>query len=467
MQGITARPSLSYDTHGRPYFRDSNGQWMPAGWVPTDPPMAISLQPPFEQQVGNVAQESNFPSSLSHMAPRPVINPRLTHNDGRDLSTHAIAKATLQPALKVGGARQKSKKHERLPEPSDFSDDSDVPSRKCRAGGGRPQGSTNFAKDDTNRLLNIVERKLPLGAKAWKAVGVSYNKWAERKGRPVREVKALEAKYKALLRTKKPTSRGTCPPEIKCAHHIEHLIHNQAGVLELSDSDNIDDVDADAAGGDAGGGDSSGDDDVVEVAGPSNSHTAVARRAPSPPLCRRRMNAPDVLNTLSKAFDPQVQKHRDAERAERSFQTTHMLSLTQQLRNVHATIKNMRTQLVTTQNRVHEVERACDRAEWKLETATFNGPPSAGLLGRASVYQENPDLVRVGGKVRYPSDDDAEKENRNPSSSSHSRHSSATFDHPFNTSFSPLPSASTLKVAEVVDVPASADAPGALEVRTS
>ncbi|KAJ6559583.1 hypothetical protein B0H19DRAFT_1260291 [Mycena capillaripes] len=53
--------------------------------------------------------------------------------------------------------------------------------------------------------------------------------------------------------------------------------------------------------------------------------------------------------------------------------------------------------------------------------------------GRAAVYKANPDLIRHDGQVRYhSSDDEEEKENWNPSSSSHSRHSSLHQDNSFS-----------------------------------
>jgi hypothetical protein len=98
------------------------------------------------------------------------------------------------------------------------------------------------------------------------------------------------------------------------------------------------------------------------------------------------------------------------------------------------------------QNQVHKVERARDRAKWKLEVAQSQ-PGGTGGSGpaqsRSTVYKENTDLVRVDGKVRcehfYPdggactqwfSDlSDNEKENYDPGSSSRSRHPSTSSRH--------------------------------------
>ncbi|KAJ7231708.1 hypothetical protein B0H12DRAFT_969480, partial [Mycena haematopus] len=102
---------------------------------------------------------------------------------------------------------------------------------------GRPQGSSNFSKDDTKKLLDIVKKTLPLGAKAWKAVASKYNKWAAGNDRSERDAKALENKFKTLLKKKKPTGEGRCPPDIKRVQRIERLINEKADTRKLSDSD--------------------------------------------------------------------------------------------------------------------------------------------------------------------------------------------------------------------------------------
>jgi hypothetical protein len=144
----------------------------------------------------------NFPSVPASSSSGPPIDPHLLplpYNNDHDLSDpHAIAKASLIPAAKVAGARQKGKKRQLS---SDSSDDSDVPAPKRHGGGGRggwPAGSTNFSTNDTTCLLDIVKRKKPLGQKGWAAVTKRYNKWAKVNNRPERELKALDAKYKSV-----------------------------------------------------------------------------------------------------------------------------------------------------------------------------------------------------------------------------------------------------------------------------
>ncbi|KAJ6527142.1 hypothetical protein B0H19DRAFT_1385536 [Mycena capillaripes] len=355
-------------------------------------------------------------------------------------------------ATTVGGVRKKDKGKKRGL-PYDSSDNSDVPVAKR----GRPQGSSNYNKDNTKQFLKLAAKLLPIGAKGWKALTINFNQWAIENERPERDVKSLETKYRQLLRKKKPTGEGHCPSDVKRAHQIEALINQKADTRELSDSE-FDD------GGAAG----ASSDNIVEVMpSASNVRTAVARRAPSPPLRhassppprRPRMNALELVNQLSKAFDPTVAKARENERAERSFQTTHMLTLSQQLRNSQNSIENLRNQLTAMQTRVHDAERGRKLAELKLQFSHVGSGPvfggdSADLntsrrRGRAAVYKANPDLIRHDGQVRcerlyadggactqfysdHSSDDEEEKENRNPSSSSHSRHSSLHQDNSFS-----------------------------------
>ncbi|KAJ6572254.1 hypothetical protein B0H19DRAFT_1256152 [Mycena capillaripes] len=189
---------------------------------------------------------------------------------------------------------------------------------------------------------------------------------------------------------------------------IKALINQKADTRKLSDSE-FDD-------GSAAGASS---DNIVEVM-PSASTvcTAVACRAPSPPLChasspppcRPCMNAPELVNQLLKAFDPMMAKARENERAERSFQTTHMLTLSQQLCNSQNSIENLWNQLTVMQARMHDTEHGCELAELKLQFShvgsgpVFGGysadPSTSRCCGCAAVYKANPDLIRHDGQVR-------------------------------------------------------------------
>ncbi|KAJ7311579.1 hypothetical protein DFH08DRAFT_822685 [Mycena albidolilacea] len=423
-------PGIHYDASGRPWFRGPDGTWIgsPHFQPNPHPPQQAPVPSHLDMSAQSVAQHHSIPSGPGR---RPLIDPTLLStlpplpdDDDDDLSDPStIAKAKLKPAAKVGGVRQKG--HKAKGKKRQYVSDSDNNSEAERgAKRGCRKGSQNWAQNNTTKLLDLVQRHLPLGAKGWKLIAECFAKWAELSDRPQRDGRAIEAKYKTLLKTKKPTGDTNCPPEIKRAHQIETLINEKADTHEISD-------DSDA-------GDSAGDvsDDSVQVLDHSTVRTAVARRAPTPPLPHRnpRVNAPKLVNKLSQAFDPAVLKSRDDERSLCSFQTTQFLALTQQLRDAQAANESLRNELAG-------VQRARDRAELKLELQQPVFSRSDPRDHATYIAEEYPDLVRVRGKIRcetiYPEGgrctewitdgEDSEKENLDPSSSSSGRLSS-----PFN-----------------------------------
>jgi len=71
------------------------------------------------------------------------------------------------------------------------SEDSDAPPKKRSGHGGRRAGAGNYQE-----LLRLVEKELPMGQRGWKQIHEKYAVWAIAKGRPVREWKLLESKFK-------------------------------------------------------------------------------------------------------------------------------------------------------------------------------------------------------------------------------------------------------------------------------
>lgn len=250
--------------------------------------------------------------------------------------------------------------------------------------------------------------------------------------------------FRQLVKTKKPTGDAHCPPEIKRAQLIDRLINEHVGTCDVGD----DDICADA---------DDVSDNSVELVDPpvAKVHTAAARRAPTPPLRRNpRVSAPELVNKLAKAFDPEAQQARDADRSQRSFQNTQLLAVNQQLRDAQATNESLRTQLMAAQTHAHDTERARDRAEMML--AMYERGLGGGKKRRSHaryVAEEYPDLEWAEGKIRseriygdggactqWYSDasagDDSEKENRDPTSSSSWGHPSLPPSSPFDLYFS-------------------------------
>ncbi|KAJ7349864.1 hypothetical protein DFH08DRAFT_958811 [Mycena albidolilacea] len=366
---------------------------------------SYNFQPGFASSTGPArtsVSNNAYPALID-----PALLPQPLDEDHPDPATIARSRG-LKPATKVGGARQKDKGKKRA-RSSDSEVDSDTapPPTKQR---GRPKGSSNFVSRDVNKLLDIAE------------------KFARKYHRPERDEKSLESKYKLLLKAKKPTGDAACPPEVKRAHRIEHLINTRAGTRELSDNDDDSDSDSDS--------DASSDGSIEVLECPAAKvHTAVARRTPTPPTHRSRMNAPELVTKLAKTFDPDTQQSQEEERSQRSFQTTQLFTLTQQLRDAQTANDGLRNELAS-------MRRACDHAELKLEMYEhgFAGgdvaKPKPRRSSRSRYIAENyPDLVRRGGKIRceqiYPdggactqwvtdgeSSNESEKENWDPNTSS-------------------------------------------------
>ncbi|KAJ7742064.1 hypothetical protein B0H16DRAFT_1269631, partial [Mycena metata] len=309
-------------------------------------------------------------------------------------------------------------KHKRC---NDSDSDSDTEERPTKRGPERPASSSNFSKKATNVVLDLAQKRLPTGPKAWDHLTKAFNRWAVRNSEPEHPGKLVENRYKHLLKHKKPTGDPHCPDKVKRAHRIEVLINQSADTRELSDSDV-----AGAANNDNDNDDNSSlSDDSVEILASSTKRTAVARRAP--PL-RRHLNAPELVDKLSKVFDPAVQKARDKDRAERSFQNTHMLALTGQLRDSQASNDQLYREHAALQSRIYELERVHNRAEMRLEfhqPPVFDAPPTRSSGSR---FKNVSDVVRVNGHVKcktvypeggrcttwIPDHSDDEKENEAP-----------------------------------------------------
>ncbi|KAJ7256410.1 hypothetical protein C8J57DRAFT_1650910 [Mycena rebaudengoi] len=96
----------------------------------------------------------------------------------------------------------------------------------------------------------------------------------------------------------------------------------------------------------------------------------------------------------------------DDERSQRSLHTTQLLAVNQQLRDSQATIESLRSQITIMTGRVHDVERARDRAELLLEIADIGGRRDSRGRSRSTARHEKKNKKQI----RY-SDNDSDKEN--------------------------------------------------------
>jgi hypothetical protein len=113
------------------------------------------------------------------------------------------------PTSKVAGSRRKvppsdpkGKGKRKLEEISDTepsgSDEESEPSKAKNAHGGRRPGAGNYQDADLKQLLRLVEEELPVGGNGWKRIAARFAQWASRQGRPTRDAKALDTKFKMV-----------------------------------------------------------------------------------------------------------------------------------------------------------------------------------------------------------------------------------------------------------------------------
>ena len=118
------------------------------------------------------------------------------------------------------------------------------------------------------------------------------------------------------------------------------------------------------------------------------------------------MQTTELVSKIAQALDPEAQRTRDEERANRSFQNTQVFTVSQQLRDAQATIEALRTELNTTRDRLHAVDRIRDRLdlelnfERRLSALSGKQKPLHSPSSRKN-HKYEPDLVRVRGKVRH------------------------------------------------------------------
>ena len=84
----------------------------------------------------------------------------------------------------------------------------------------------------------------------------------------------------------------------------------------------------------------------------------------------------ELLSYISSSLDPEVQISRTEDHAARSLQTTQYLTLSNQLRDAHATIETLQDRLTDADCGRHAAERcAANRAEFSTMLAECGGNP--------------------------------------------------------------------------------------------
>jgi hypothetical protein len=247
-----------------------------------------------------------------------------------------------------------------------------------------------------------------------------------------------------LVKTKKPTGDGKRPYFVTKAKHIDRLINEKVATRHIDDPE----LDNNFSGVSDGECSLTAQDEEAKM------HTVVARNGRSEIPERRRtrgQQAADFVSKIATALDPETQRTRDEERANRSLQNTQFFTLTQQLRDSQQRTDSLHSELSRLRDRLHKVERIRDRLDMELNFERRLAGMAAESNGRPPRTRKHcPDLERVRGKVRstitYPeggsfttwvtdgssaSDYDAEKENFNPLINTH--HSSPRPSSPLTT----------------------------------
>lgn len=75
----------------------------------------------------------------------------------------------------------------------------------------------------------------------------------------------------------------------------------------------------------------------------------------------------DVLEKISKTFDPEVRSRRDADRASSMFQTQQLILLQSQIRDLNSTIHSLRNQLDDSERRRTDADRRADRLQNQID----------------------------------------------------------------------------------------------------
>ncbi|KAF9642068.1 hypothetical protein BDM02DRAFT_3193972 [Thelephora ganbajun] len=235
-----------------------------------------------------------------------------------------------------------------------------------REGGrGRTRGAANYCPREVEVLLDLVEDELPVGAKGWNTVGTKFREWTITTGRPARTDRSLEAKYKQLVRTPKPTGDGECPPEIECAHELNDRIQAKVSCCDLGDDeiadfkDGTDDSDNEMSDG--------ADDEApfVPVHCPKPTpRVRTTRKTPvAAPTRQPSTKGSDFLDRIAHSLDPEHQAQCDAERTSALFQSQQLILLQAQIRDLNQTIQTLRNQLNNSERHRAKADRRADQLQ--------------------------------------------------------------------------------------------------------
>lgn len=175
----------------------------------------------------------------------------------------------------------------------------------------------------------------------------------------------LMASLLQLIRTRKPTGDGECPPEIERAHEINNKIQAKVACRDLGDDEIMEIKDS--------------DNDIADFT--DDDETSVPAHRPKPTLrvrTTRKETAPapsrqpptkglDFLDRVAQSLNPEHQAQREIERTSSLFQSQQLILLHSQIRDLNQLVQTLRTQLDEAERRWVNADRRADRLQNQID----------------------------------------------------------------------------------------------------
>ncbi|KAE9395859.1 hypothetical protein BT96DRAFT_942161 [Gymnopus androsaceus JB14] len=369
--------------------------------------------PPHQDQYFRPSQ-GQASGSGERFLPTPIdpVRVPVPDDDNDDFPSISKILATVAyPSNKTAGSRgtnkgkgvdKKNKKHKAS------ASHRKEPSEKRQKG--RSTGAANYNSVDIQELLDLARELLPLGRNS---LADEYNHRIEEIGHPQCTARSLELKFKAFVKMTKPTGDAECPPHIEEAHEIKDLMNAKADSCDLDNEDILDEViEVDSNDG--------GNESDIENVPPLPKKKLPAKKVQEGPVARcmpsdrlapspyTRQNAnQEILANISNALDPAAQHARSEEHSARALQTTQILTLNGQIRDLQCSMDMMRGQLADANREIREAERRANRAERRADRAEDDSQTLERLsfIPYPSRRQSQaPERSRTYQEVHYPED---------------------------------------------------------------
>ena len=214
---------------------------------------------------------------------------------------------------------------------------------------------------------------------------------------------------------RKPTGDAECPPEVLRAHEINHKLQLKVASQDLEDGEIIDIDIEDDEGDDS-------DDEMSDAFDPiedDDEAKPLPRHKPAPRVRTKRVETPllsqestrqasskgtDILDKISKTFDPEIQARREADRASSMFQSHQLIVLQSQIRDLNSTVLSLRSQLDDAERRCVNADRRADRLQNQIDINS--------AVTRARLYRSAAHVPRHASPISISSSESTPDRNR-------------------------------------------------------